>query len=89
MEPYAFICLGHVTSGDTVLVHAAASGVGTSLIQMACLAGAKVIATAGSRDKLTLVESLGASSAFDYHDNNLSEKILNVTSGSLGFCWCY
>ena len=46
--------------GDTVFVHASASGVGTSLIQLAKLKNAKVIASASTNQKLEFVKNLGA-----------------------------
>jgi NADPH2:quinone reductase len=49
-----------------VLVHAAAGGVGTLLIQLACLQGAEVIAKVGSDHKLNLVKELGAMHAVNY-----------------------
>jgi len=59
----AFQLLHKVASlkeGDTIFVHAAASGVGTSLIQLAKLQNAKVIASASSNKKLEFVKNLGA-----------------------------
>jgi NADPH2:quinone reductase len=55
-----------VASGDTVLVEAAAGGVGTCLIQLARAAGATVVACAGSPSKLPVTERLGAALAIDY-----------------------
>ena len=46
--------------GDTIFVHASASGVGTSLIQLAKLKNAKVIASASTNQKLEFVKNLGA-----------------------------
>jgi len=59
----AFQLLHKVASlkeGDTVFVHASASGVGTSLIQLAKLKNAKVIASASTNQKLEFVKNLGA-----------------------------
>ncbi len=47
--------VGRVRRGDWVLIHAAASGVGTAAIQLALLAGAKPLVTAGSPEKLASV----------------------------------
>lgn len=46
--------LGRLQAGEAVLIHAGASGVGTAAIQLACAAGARVFATAGSEPKLEL-----------------------------------
>lgn len=55
-----------VQPGDAVLVHAAAGGVGQWLVQVCTAAGASVIATAGSADKLAIARDLGAAHTLDY-----------------------
>jgi NADPH:quinone reductase len=62
---------GHFAPGETVLVHAAAGGIGHLAVQLARLLGAgRVIATAGSPTKLDLARQLGADAAVDYtHDD--------------------
>ena len=52
--------------GQTVLVHAAAGGVGTATIQVARALGARVVAAAGSPEKLELCRDLGAAEAYVY-----------------------
>ena len=52
--------LVRIEAGDHVLVHSAAGGVGTLLVQLACARGAVVIGTVGSDDKFPLLEKLGA-----------------------------
>lgn len=52
--------------GSKVLVHAAAGGVGSAAVQVAKLLGARVIATAGSEEKLELPRSLGAETVLTY-----------------------
>jgi putative PIG3 family NAD(P)H quinone oxidoreductase len=59
----------HLSSGETVLVHGGAGGVGTFAIQYAKALGARVLTTAGSPEKLDLCRELGADLAFDYHDD--------------------
>jgi NADPH2:quinone reductase len=54
--------------GATVLVHAAAGGVGTATIQVARALGARVVAAAGSPEKLELCRELGAESAYVYDE---------------------
>ena len=51
-----------------MIVHAAASGVGTALLQLLKLRGAHAVATAGSADKLALCRELGAQLAVNYKD---------------------
>jgi NADPH:quinone reductase len=57
-----------LTDGATVLVHAAAGGVGSAAIQVACALGARVVAAAGSPEKLELCRELGAESAYVYEE---------------------
>jgi NADPH:quinone reductase len=71
-------------SGETVLVHAAAGGVGSLLVQLAKLRGAgKVIATASSASKLDLALRLGADVAINYTDVNWAEQV-RATTGERG-----
>ena len=59
--------VGHVATGDTVLVHAAGSGVGTAAVQLAArVFGATVIAVAGADDKLAVAAQLGAAHGVNY-----------------------
>jgi NADPH:quinone reductase len=61
--------------GETVLVEAAAGGVGTLLIQFARNAGARVVALAGQRRKLTLAGQLGADVTIDYSVAGWPERV--------------
>ena len=60
---------------DTVLIHAAAGGVGTILIQLAKLKGARVIAKIGDESKRSVVENLGADFVVNYNDSGYEEQI--------------
>ncbi|MEM7246688.1 MAG: zinc-binding dehydrogenase [Acidobacteriota bacterium] len=62
-------------SGETVLVHAAGSGVGSATIQLAKLVGARVIATASTPEKRAAAEELGAEATFDYTQEGWSKEI--------------
>lgn len=64
-----------ITVGETVLVHAAGSGVGMAAIQIARLVGARVIATAGSREKLEEAKRLGADEAISYRDADWAKQV--------------
>jgi NADPH2:quinone reductase len=72
---------GHIQSGDTVLVQAGASGVGTVLIQLAKAWGAKVIATASTHDKLDLCKSLGADVVINYTEADFEEVVKDESGG--------
>lgn len=72
---------GHLQIGDTVLVQAGASGVGTVAIQMAKAWGAKVIATASTQEKLDLARSLGADVTVNYTTHDFEAEIAEQTGG--------
>ena len=72
---------GHMQSGDTVLVQAGASGVGTVLIQLAKAWDAKVIATASTQDKLDLCKSLGADVVINYTEADFEEVVKDESGG--------
>ena len=75
------VTLGNVTAGQDVLVNAAGSGVGTSCVQVAKMHGARVIASAGSDEKLALAKNLGADALINYETQDLSEETHRVTDG--------
>lgn len=61
--------------GETLLVHGGAGGIGTWAIQLAAALGAKVVATAGSAEKLQLCRDLGAERAISYRDEDFAELL--------------
>lgn len=67
--------------GETILIHAAAGGVGSSALQLARHAGARVLATAGSPDKRKLCTDLGADIAIDYRNDDWVAAVLEATDG--------
>jgi NADPH2:quinone reductase len=74
--------MGRLEQGETVLVHAAAGGVGTLAVQLAKLFGAgKVIATASTEEKRELAIQLGADVAVDYTKENWKDEVMRVTDG--------
>jgi tumor protein p53-inducible protein 3 len=73
--------LGGLSEGQTVLIHAGASGVGTAAIQLAKEAKAMVIITAGSTDKRNFCLSLGADVAIDYKEGPFADKVKEATDG--------
>ncbi|MEW8971402.1 NADPH:quinone oxidoreductase family protein [Mesobacillus jeotgali] len=74
--------MGRLEAGETVLVHAAAGGVGTLAVQLAKLSGAsKVIATASTEDKLVLAADMGADVLINYTEEGWEEKVLEATEG--------
>jgi NADPH2:quinone reductase len=70
---------GKVRPGEWVVVHSAAGGTGTFLVQLAKLAGARVIATAGSAERLELARGLGADALVDYSRPDWVDRVKQVT----------
>lgn len=74
--------VGRLQPGETVLVQAAAGGVGTMSLQLARLLGAGcVIAAAGGPEKLRLAQELGADAVVDYLRENLPTRVNELTEG--------
>ncbi len=73
--------LAKLQPGETVLVMGAASGVGVAAIQIAKLAGARIIAVAGSAEKLAKAKSLGADFTINYKDQDVAKEVKKITGG--------
>lgn len=74
--------IARMEEGETILIHAAAGGVGTTAIQMAKLFGAKqVIGTVGSEGKKAIAKEAGADHAINYREENFAEKVNELTGG--------
>jgi NADPH2:quinone reductase len=72
---------GHLKSGETVLIQAGAGGVGIAAIQLAKRAGATVIATASSDDRLKRLEDFGLDHGVNYSSDGWVDKVRAITSG--------
>ena len=68
-------------AGETLLVHAAAGGVGTGAIQVGKAAGARVIGVVGGADKVALAKEVGADVVINRHDEDLVKVVKEVTGG--------
>lgn len=73
--------MGRLSPQETVLVHAGASGVGTSAIQLIRLAGARSIVTAGSDSKIERCLALGAKAGWNYHNGSFKPFVDEQTGG--------
>lgn len=74
--------LARIEKGETVLIHSAAGGVGTTAIQMAKILGAgKIIGTVGSEQKVAYALNTGADHVICYEKENFSEKVNELTDG--------
>jgi NADPH:quinone reductase-like Zn-dependent oxidoreductase len=78
---HALFPSGDLRLGESVLIHAAASGVSVAAIQLAKRAGATVIATAGSEPKIEFARKLGADFAFNNRQDDWVAKVREATGG--------
>lgn len=73
---------GQLKKGETVLVHAAAGGLGLMAVQIAKAVGARAIATASTREKLDVATRFGADETVNYSTNDAWYKeVLELTNG--------
>ena len=80
----AAICWPHllnVQAGDSLLVHGASGGVGIAAVEIGKIRGARVIATAGSAEKLTVAAAHGADELINYRTEDFRERVLDLTDG--------
>ncbi|MGH6910410.1 MAG: quinone oxidoreductase family protein, partial [Phenylobacterium sp.] len=73
--------LHEVKAGETILVHAAAGGVGQIMVQWAKALGAVVIGTVGSEAKAARVRELGADHVILYRDQDVAAEVRRITDG--------
>ena len=73
--------LGNLNPKETVLIHAAAGGVGTAAIQLARETRARVLVTAGSKTKILNTLKLGAHSGCNYKEQDFASWVEEVTNG--------
>lgn len=78
---HALLTLGGLTGQQTVLIQAAAGGLGTQLVQIARNTGATVIGTASTPEKCALIESLGCQHAINYTEEDFAAAVQRITGG--------
>ena len=71
-----------VKTGQTILIHAAAGGVGSIMVQWAKAIGATVIATVGSDDKAARARDLGADHVILYREQDVAAEVRRITGGA-------
>ena len=71
---------GALQAGEKLLVHGGSSGIGTVAIQLAVAFGNEVFVTAGSQEKCTFCESLGAAKAINYKTQDFVAEVMHATS---------
>ena len=70
-----------VSSGETVLFHAAAGGVGQIFCQWAKSLGCKIIGTVGAEEKIKIAKKNGCDFVINYSKDNFAKKVLEITEG--------
>ena len=81
---YGLVSCARLRRGEWVLVHGGAGGVGLAALQIAKLKGARVIATAGSREKRALVKALGAEHVLDSRSLAFVDDVRRITGDGVG-----
>ena len=76
---FAYHHRGHLKPGETVLVLAAAGGVGSAAVKMARAHGCWVAAAAGGPEKVAVCRELGADLVIDYNDEDLYQRVMDAT----------
>lgn len=72
---------GALTTGETLLVHGGASGIGTTAILLATALGHRVIATAGSDERVQAIQALGAAHGINYRTQDFVDEVRAFTEG--------
>lgn len=72
---------GELDSNETVLIHAAAGGVGSAAVQLAAHTGATVIGTASTEEKLEFARTLGADHGINYEESDVTDTVASLTDG--------
>src|SRR3954465_6489133 len=79
---HVLITRGSLQAGQTVLIQAAGSGIGSAAVQVAKLAGAaSIIATASSAKKLEQARALGATPPLNYSKEKFAQRVMEITGG--------
>jgi len=78
---FGLVYRADLRAGETLLVHAAAGGVGLAAVQIGHALGARVLATAGSAEKIAVAKAHGAEEAYDYSSDQWVELVKQATGG--------
>lgn len=78
---FALVDRARLQPGETLLVHAAAGGIGSAALQLGKALGATVIATAGGPEKVEFARSLGADVVIDYREGGFADAVNEATFG--------
>ena len=78
---FGLVYRANLQAGETLLVHAAAGGVGLAAVQIGRALGARVLATAGTAEKLDIAKQHGAEEAYDYSNPDWIDHVRHATGG--------
>jgi len=78
---YALVTLGRLRTGERVLIHSAATGVGLAAVQIARWLGAEIYATAGTHDKRAQLLAMGLAKVMDSRTQAFAGEVLAATGG--------
>jgi acyl transferase domain-containing protein/NADP-dependent 3-hydroxy acid dehydrogenase YdfG/acyl carrier protein len=78
---HGLVALARLRRSETVLIHAAAGGVGLAAVQLAQQIGATILATAGSEEKRAYLRSLGVAHVMDSRTLDFADETLRFTNG--------
>ena len=78
---YALVDRAKLQPGETLLVHGAAGGVGSNAVEIGKILGAKIIATAGSEEKLAVAKGWGATEGINYSKESIKDRMKALTNG--------
>ncbi len=76
-----------LNAGETIFVNGGSGGVGSVVVQMAKATGAKVIATAGSAEKVAAVKALGADLVLNYKTDDIAAAVQKFSPGGVNVYW--
>ena len=77
----------HLEAGESVYVQGGSGGVGSSVVQMAKAAGARVMATAGSDEKVAVCKSLGADESVNYRTSDIAAAVSSFAPDGVNVLW--
>lgn len=79
---HALCTLGRLDAGQTVLIHAAAGGLGVMMVQIARNKGARVIGTCGTDEKCALIKQLGCEHPVNYRREDFAARVKEISGGA-------
>ncbi len=79
---HALCTLGRLEAGQLVLIHAAAGGLGSMMVQIARNKGARIVGTCGTEEKCALIRQLGGDYPVNYRQEDFAARVKEITNGA-------